>query len=185
MATEDAYSLVRAEAIEFLGNLKNSKYQNMFLKAVRDSSYSIAGAALKALSDINEKAALELISELKKDMKGKLKIAVGKVELLTKNDDDFDEMLKKYEGQGIMEKFNDYGNFAFYVGRLQNIETFKKGVDALVKFRNMVIPFGQGIKELLNKYLIEIKKTKEANKFKDHTQNLDVQIDYITEKLKD
>lgn len=185
MAIEDAYSLVRAEAIEFLGNLKDSKYQNMFLKSVRDSSYSIAGSALKALADINEKAALELVPELKKDMKGKLKIAVSKVELLTKNDDDFEEMLKQYEGQGIMEKFNDYGNFAFYVGRLQNIETFKKGVDALVKFRNMVIPFGQGIKELLNKYLVEIKKAKEANKFKDHTQNLDVQIEYITEKLKD
>jgi aminopeptidase N len=185
IAVEDNFSLVKAEAIDFLGNLKQNKYQSIFLKAIKDSSYSIAGAALKALGDINEKAALELLPELKKDMKGRLKIAVGKVELLTKTDNDFDEMLKQYEGQGVMEKFNDFGNFAFYVGRLQNIETFKKGVDALVKFRNMVAPFGQGIKELLNKTLTEIKKAKEANKTKDHTQNLDVQIDYITEKLKD
>ncbi len=185
MAIEDPSSLVRAAAIEFLGSLKQTKYEKLFLKAVKDSSYSIAGVALKALGDINEKAALELLPELKKDMKGLLKLYVGKTELLTKTDNDFDEMLKQYEGQGMMEKFNDYGNFAFYVGRLQNIETFKKGVDALIKFRNMVAPFGQGIKELLNKSLLEIKKTKEANKTKDHTQNLDTQIDYITEKLKD
>ncbi len=185
IATEDEYSLVRAEALDFLGNLKQIKYQNLFLKAVKDSSYSIAGAALEGLGDINEKAALELLPELKKDIKGRLKIAVGKIELFTKTDNDFDEMLKQYEGLGMLEKFNDYGNFAFYVGRLQNIETFKKGVDALVKFRNMVAPFGQGLKELLNKTLVEIKKTKEANKTKDHTQNLDTQIEYITEKLKD
>ena len=185
IVTNDAYSLVRAEAIDFLGNLKQSNYQNLFLKAIKDSSYSVAGAALKGLGEINEKAALELLPELKKDMKGRLKIAVGKVELLTKTDNDFDAMLKQYEGQGMMEKFNDYGNFAFYVGRLQNIETFKKGVDALVKFRNMVAPFGQGIKELLNKTLTEIKKAKEANLSKDHTQNLEVQIEYITDKLKD
>ena len=185
IVTNDAYSLVRAEAIDFLGNLKQSNYQNLFLKAIKDSSYSVAGAALKGLGEINEKVALELLPELKKDIKGRLKIAVGKVELLTKTDNDFDAMLKQYEGQGMMEKFNDYGNFAFYVGRLQNIETFKKGVDALVKFRNMVAPFGQGIKELLNKTLSEIKKTKEANLSKDHTQNLEVQIEYITDKLKD
>ena len=185
IATEDAYSLVRAEALDFLGNLKQIKYQNLFLKAVKDSSYSIAGAALEGLGDINEKAALELLPELKKDIKGRLKIAVSKIELFTKTDNDFDEMLKQYEGLGMLEKFNDYGNFAFYVGRLQNIETFKKGVDALIKFRNMVAPFGQGLKELLNKTLVEIKKTKEANKTKDHTQNLDTQIEYITEKLKD
>ncbi len=185
IATADAYSLVRAEAVDFLGNLKQLKYQNLFLKAVKDSSYSIAGAALEGLGEINEKVALELLPELKKDMKGRLKIAVGKIELLTKTDNDFDEMLKQYEGLGMLEKFNDYGNFAFYVGRLHNIETFKKGVDALIKFRNMVSPFGQGIKELLNKTLVEIMKTKEANKTKDHTQNLDAQIEYITEKLKD
>ena len=157
----------------------------MFLKGTKDSSYTVAGSSIIALSEIDEAEALKMLLELKKDMKGKLKSAVNKVELITKTDDDFDQMKKDYEKLGIQEKFTDFSNFAFYVGRLQNIENFKKGVDVLIQFRNMVIPFGQGIKDFLNKPLIEIKKTKEANLTKDHTQNLEEQIKYITDKLKD
>ena len=184
IAINDKKKTVRAEAIDFLGQLKDKKYISLFTTAVRDSSYSVAGAALGALSDIDEVAALKLLPELKKDMRGRLKTAVEKAEILTKTDADFDTMYKKYDGGGLMEKFNGFGNFSFYVGRINNTEKFKKGVDELIKFRDMVAPYGQGLKEMLNKGILEIKKTKETKKISTNNQaDIDEQIKYVAEKV--
>ncbi len=186
LAYNDPKKLVKATAISFLGNFTDKKYINLFATATKDSSYTVAGAALEALVDIDADAALKLVPELKKDMKGGLKAAVEKTEILSKTDADFDEMLKKYEGSGLMEKFNNFGNFSFYLGRLNDTEKFKQGVDQLVKFRDMVAVYGQGIKEALNKRLSEIKKSKEQQKAKTtNTQEIDNQITYLLEKLKD
>ena len=186
IANNDKSRIVRAEAIDFLGQLKDKKYISLFTNAIKDSSYSVAGAALEALSEIDDAAVLKMLPELKKDMKGRLKIAVEKAEILTKTDDDFSDMLKKYAGQGLMEKFNDFGNFSFYVGRLKNTDKFKEGIDELAKFRDMVAPYGQGIKEALNKAILSIKKTKESQKIKnENAAEIDKQINYIVEKTKD
>ena len=183
IAINDKKKTVRAEAIDFLGQLKDKKYTSLFTTAVRDSSYSVAGAALGALSEIDEATALKLLPELKKDMRGRLKSAVEKAEILTKTDADFDTMYKKYDGAGLMEKFNGFGNFSFYVGRIKDTEKFKKGVDELIKFRDMVAPYGQGLKEMLNKGILEIKKTKETQKSAANNQaDIDEQIKYVSEK---
>ena len=186
IANTDKKKVVRAEAIDFLGQLKDNKYTKMFISATKDSSYSVAGAAFEALIEQDADAALKLIPELKKDAKGRLKSAVSKAEILSKTDADFDTMYKRYESSGLMEKFNDFGNFSFYVGRLQDTEKFKKGIDQLAKFRDMVAPYGQGLKEMLNKAILEIKKTKELQKSKSpNSLEIENQISYILEKTKD
>ena len=186
IANNDKKKIVRAEAIDFLGQLKDKKFIQLFTNGIKDSSYSVAGACLEALSELDDVAVLKMLPELKKDMKGRLKTAVGKADILTKTDADFDDMLKKYADQGLMEKFNDFGNFSFYVGRLKNTDKFKQGIDELAKFRDMVAPYGQGIKDILNKAIIEIKKTKESQKAKAaNSADIDNQINYILEKTKD
>ena len=56
----------------------------------------------------------------------------------------------------------------------------------MAKFRDMVAPYGQGIKDILNKAIIEIKKTKESQKAKaGNSADIDNQINYILEKTKD
>jgi aminopeptidase N len=186
IALTDNYKTVRAEAIDFLVSLKNTKYLQMLNTAAKDSSYSVAGAALDGLIELDEKAASKLIPRLKGDSKGRLKSAIEKAEILSKTDADFDDMLKKYEEVGLMEKFTGFGNFAFYLGRVNDTEKFKKGFDQLVKFRDMVAQYGQGIKEALNKGLLEINKAKESQKSKaTDKKEIENQIDYIVEKLKD
>ncbi|MFY7963608.1 MAG: M1 family aminopeptidase [Chitinophagaceae bacterium] len=186
IANNDKNKTVRAEAIDFLVSLKNPQYLPMLNAATKDSSYSVAGAALDGLIELDANAALKLLPQLKVDAKGRLKAAIEKGEILTKTDADFEEMLKKYESVGLMEKFNGFGNFAFYLGRVNDTEKFKKGFDQLVKFRDMVAPYGQGIKEILNKGLLEIKKAKESQKAKANNANeIASQIDYITEQTKD
>jgi hypothetical protein len=69
---------------------------------------------------------------------------------------------------------------------LINIETFKKGIDDLISFRNLVAPFGQGLKENINKEISSIKKKKEAQRASSTNASvIDEQIKYIDEKLKD
>lgn len=186
LVKKDTKKTVIAEAIDALATTKNPKYKEMYEKLVFDSSYSVAGAALTALTILDEAKVTSLLPTLKKDMKGRLKTAVEKAEILGKTDADFDEMYNNYNKQGLMEKFTSYPNFVFYVSRLQKTENFKKGVDVLVAFRDQVAPFGQGLKERLNKMLLEIKKTKESAKEKQGASaSLDEQLNYITEKTKD
>jgi len=186
IATQDAKKTVRAAALDFLNNLKDKKYINLFTNATKDSSYTVAGTALEALMNVDENAALQLLPELKKDMKGRLKDAVAKIDILNKSDKDFDEMSKKFGSLNPMEKFNDFDNYTFYISRLTNIETFKKGIDDLISFRNLVAPFGQGLKENINKEISSIKKKKEAQRASSTNASvIDEQIKYIDEKLKD
>ncbi len=59
IAANDPKTLVRAGAIEALGKYKKESYKPLFLKALNDSSYSIAGKALVALGAIDTIDALE------------------------------------------------------------------------------------------------------------------------------
>lgn len=182
----DAKKIVVAEAIDVLATTKNASYKALFEKLVLDSSYTVAGAALTALVGVDEAKATSFLPALKKDMKGRLKAAVEKAEILSKGDADFEEMYNKYDKQGLMEKFNGFPNFVFYVSRLQKTENFKKGVDVLAAFRDQVAPYGQGLKERLNKMMQEIKKAKELVKQKQASDsNIAEQIAYITEKTKE
>lgn len=186
IAISDNKKTVRAAAIDLLADLKDKKYINLFTSACKDSSYSVAGAALEALMYVDESAVLKLLPELKKDMKGRLKEAVTKAELLNKGDNDFDEMSKKFASANPMEKFNNFDSYIFFVSRLNNTDNFKKGIDDLIGFRNMVAQFGQGLKETLNKQIIVIKKKKEEQKLSvTNKTDIEEQIKYVDEKLKD
>lgn len=55
-----------------------------------------------------------------------------------------------------------------------------------MKFRDAVAPFGQGIKEALNKGMLEMKKAKETQKTTaKKPADIEEQINYLIEKTKD
>lgn len=178
MAEQDAFRTVRAKAIDVLAATKNVRYKALYNKAINDSSYSIAGAALDALVTVDEKSATNAITSLKKDMKGRLKSAVQSVEVLTKTDADFEQMTKDYNSQDIQEKFYGYKTYATFIGRLKDDAIFKKGVDVLIAFRNQVAPFGPNLKDGLNR-ILEAQITKKLNATSDKEK-----LDYLSEKMK-
>lgn len=178
MAEQDAFRTVRAKAIDVLAATKNVRYKALYNKAINDSSYSVAGAALDALVTVDEKSATNAIASLKKDMKGRLKSAVQSVEVLTKTDADFEQMTKDYNSQDIQEKFYGYKTYATFIGRLKDDAIFKKGVDVLIAFRNQVAPFGPNLKDGLNR-ILEAQITKKLNATSDKEK-----LDYLSEKMK-
>lgn len=136
IAKEDKKSIVRARAIRLLGEYNNSVYAEFFKASTRDSSYTVAGYALSALSKVDEKGALELAKQLNKQpSRGALKAAVMS-EILKAGDESMaDQVFGDFEAMGLQEKFDAIGNISTYLAALKNTEKFKKGIDAVVKFR--------------------------------------------------
>lgn len=140
LAQSDPKSLVRAGAIEALGKYKSAVYKPLFLKATNDSSYSIAGKALTALSVIDTTAALSKAKSLSsRQIKGFLTEAVTNVLFNLSNENDFDSLSIRFGDLPFgNEKFTILQPFANYMKRINDPEKFKKGIDMIVSFRDEI-----------------------------------------------
>jgi len=187
MATSDVNRTVRSYAIDALAKTHKQQYISLYVKSVKDSSYSVAGAALAALADLDEAQAIALVPELKKDARGRLKSELETLEVLTKGDADFDEMTKAFTGKtNLNDKFNAVPNYIQYLGKVNNTENFKKGIDIVVAFRDQVAGYGAGIKGYFNTALKEMGIKKAANKAKaPSASDIDAQLAYLESKTKD
>jgi aminopeptidase N len=183
MATTDEHRTVRASAIDALSKTEKDKYKTLYEKAVFDSSYSVAGAALDALAIVDEVKAISLLSTLKKDARGRLESSVETLAVLTKGDADFDEMYGKFKNTtSLQDKFNNLEIFITYLGNVNNTDNFKKGVDEVVAFREKVAQYG--VAPQINALLNSIVGKKEAAKASGKVADIQAQIDYIKEKAK-
>lgn len=184
MATTDVNRVVRSYAIDALAKTNNKQYLPLYLKAVMDSSYSVAGAALDAIVALDEEKAISLLPALLKDNKGRLKSSVEAVVVLTKGDKDFDEMFTSYNAaKGLQEKFNASFNFIDFLGKVTTTANFKKGLDEVIVFREKVAQYGAAPQ--INTAIEAMAKKKEAYKAKAQDATaIDLQLAYIKEKLK-
>ena len=184
IAAKDEKRLNRASAIDLLGELKNEKYKSLFLQGTRDSSYSVAGASLSALAAIDEQAAIALLPELKKDMKGRLAVAVDEVEVLTKSDADFDEMTRRLDEAEGIEKFPEISRYLNYLTKVNDVKNFKTGVDKIVKIRDAGSGFNPAIKDFFNNQLLSLKAKRLEAKNSTNEANINEQAAYIDKVVK-
>ncbi len=188
LANNDKKSTVRANAISKLGVYKKPEYADLFKAATRDSSYSVSGNALEALSLIDEDAAMLIAKELSKTpSKGFLKETI--MTMIAKSGDESmaEELIGGFEKMPMSEgKFNALNSLNEYLGALKDIDLVKRGIDAIVKFRDEV---PENFKNQTNPYIngiilkgILTKKVKEA---KDNANNTALQdlVNYIKSKL--
>lgn len=184
IATTDPYKYCRSYAINALAKTKDKKYMPLYLTAVKDSSYTVAASALEAIKILDEDKAISLLPELKKDAKGALKSSVAGVEILTKGDNDFDEMFSNYAGiKSLQDKFNASFTFIDFLSKVNNTANFKKGLDEVISFRNKVAPYGAA--PPLNDAIKAMANKKEANKSKaPNAADIDTQLKYIEEQTR-
>lgn len=140
LAETDPKSLVRAGAIEAIGRYKLAKYKPMFLKAINDSSYSIAGKGLVALSAIDTTAALDKAKSFSdQNVKGALNEAVTNVLFNFSNEDDFEALSARFNDLPFgEEKFTILQPFASYLKKVKDPLKFKSGIDMIVSFRDKI-----------------------------------------------
>ena len=186
IAKNDPYKLARVASIDALSTLNRNDLKDIFIKAVTDSSYSVAGAGLEALMEIDEASTLSLITELKKDAKGRLEEAIKTAQVLTKTDADFNTMTASFDSLSLFDKFTGYKNYLIYLGRVSNSDNFKKGVDRIVEFRDIVAGYSIEMKALINEQLLGVKAKKENLKqTSKEIKALEEQMNYIDKKVKD
>jgi aminopeptidase N len=180
LATRATDRTVQGTAIGLLGSYKNPKYKDLFLKKTTDSSYTVAGNALTALSFLDEAQAYQLANEFSKSpAKGDLLAAMSAIFIKEGDETKFDMIIAGFNKMPMsLEKFEEFPAFAALLLKMNDTEQFKKAVDALVRFRES-IPANQKeeISTLINKnFLKPIGERKDAEGQKE-------QASYILSKI--
>jgi len=159
----------------------------LYTSLVNDSSYTLSGSALTALEKLDNAAALVEAKRLSKtNPKGSLGEAIATTLIKSGDESSFDEIIASYGKMGLTQaKFNLTSSLATFVGVISNTEKVKRGVDAIVAFRNS-IPEQFGVTPVIDNMLKAIIGKKEAAK---KEQGADVnalqqQIDYVKSLLK-
>ena len=139
IAQNDEHNRTKSRAISILAATKDAKYKPIFDKAISDSSYTIAGAALEGLSNLDSANAYTLAKKYSADAKGDLEEVAGNIILSAGNEADYDIIVKKYDdlplGQG---KLNVTPAFCDYLSKLNDTQKIKAGIDKVVAFKNSI-----------------------------------------------
>lgn len=181
IAKTDSSRLVRAAAIDLLADLKSKAYEEFFINATQDSSYSVAGSALLALAAIDDAKAATLLPALRKDARDDLENGIEQVELLTKTGADFAEMFNRFTSAPTPKKINGVFTFIDYLAKVDDLDNFKKGVDEVISFREKSTVYGPGFTDAINNALLML-KDKKAEKKKQGSNK--AAIAYLDEKLR-
>jgi aminopeptidase N len=180
MAQSDPDPLVKAGAIEALGKFKQVAYKPLFLKAINDSSYSIAGKALVALGTIDTVTALEKARSLSlQHSKDALEEAVTNILFTYSSENDFDSLAARFDNLPFGNaKFTVLQPFANFLKRVKNPAYFKKGIDMIVSFRDTIpMQYRQMIAPYLNGMILNgIASSKQS-------KGMTEQADYVKSKL--
>jgi aminopeptidase N len=184
MAEHDPNKLVSAGALFLLATQKRQKDKQLFIRHLKDSSYSVAGAAYSGLIGIDESAALTWLPELKKDARGTLATSVERAEILTKTDADFDEMYNRMANFTLYEQYQNLSNFLFYLNRVNDLSHFKKGVDLALRIRDELGAYIPTYKAQISKKFVEMKQAKQREKGQGaHVAEMEAQIRIIDKIL--
>lgn len=165
IAKNETKKMVKAEAITYLANLKKDSYKALFKEATKDSSYTVAGAALEALTAIDSVSALQLANELSKEpSKGRLNEAISNVLISYGDEKAFKAVSESYEKMPLsFPKVQMSATYATFAAKLTNMEEFKKAVDAIIEFRDMIPASAKAQTDpVINGALKELVQKKEA-----------------------
>lgn len=139
LAKNDSDRKVRAKALEVLGFTGDDRYKDLFVANLYDSSYSIAGAALGGLYNLDTTAAFAAVKKLKHDTRGDLSSEVISILLDKANPEDFDFIAQAYNNMPFDEsKIKSTVSFSNYLATLKNTSDVKKGVDEILQFRSII-----------------------------------------------
>jgi aminopeptidase N len=140
IAKNDPYRKVRADAIDELAKRKDSTYRDFFLKAIHDSSYSVAGAALEALAAIDCATAFKEAGRLSAELtKGRLLTSLSSVLIICGDESVFDIVAAKFEAMPVsQQKFSYLATFSEFMVKVKDPGKFRKGIDLIIAFRDAI-----------------------------------------------
>lgn len=113
-------SSVRATVLEKLANLKQKKYSPMFVYAMNDSSYQVAGAALAAFIKVNPDSAESKIKIFENEKN--IEIILTLADYYAKKSDSthfdwFKQKINENKGNGLYTLTTEFGNYGMKVSK--------------------------------------------------------------------
>jgi aminopeptidase N len=140
VAKNDPKTIVRGRAIGMLGNYKKAAYKSIFEKAINDSSYTVSGFGLEALSKVDSAEALaKAVNLSKQPAKGKLDEAINTVLIASGNEEVYDRISAKFSKMGISNQaFQMVPQMTEMLAKINDPVKFKSGVDMITSFRDKV-----------------------------------------------
>jgi aminopeptidase N len=137
--TKSINKKVKAAAINYLVKNGDTKYLSIYQNAINDSSYSVAGAALKGLTALDATNAYTLAKKMSTDAKGDLGAVVRDVLISNGTEADFDFLSKNYADAPLSQsKITMTTKFAEYLAKIGDMGKVKKGIDMIINFRNAI-----------------------------------------------
>ncbi len=182
VAKNDPDRNVKGTAIGLIGTFKDEVYKPLFVKYTTDSSYTVSGNALYALSALDEPQAYQLAKQFYKyPARGELNSAIVAIFIKEGIDSNFDYVIEGFRKMPelSLEKVETFPQFAALTLKMDNTDQFKKAIDAIVKYRDGLPAAEKGqISKLINdNFLKPIADRKEA-------AGLKVQADYVRSFIK-
>ncbi len=179
MAQKEKSRLAKAAAVSKLGTLRDPKYLPVFKTAINDSSYTVAGNALEALSGIDTASANAEARRLSAfPAKGKLASVIRR--LLSSTDKSVaDKMIRDFEEMPFgQEKFAALQGMFEFLFTTNDLDQFKKAVDAMMSFVEQVPDaYKEQIAPAITDALVELQKQRQSNGQNEFA-------DYVGEKIK-
>lgn len=165
MAQNDPKRLVKAAAINKLGEYGFAKYAPLYRSAINDSSYSVAGAALEALALIDSAQAYTEAKRLaQQSINGNLANAVTSVMIQFGDESSAGVILTHFEQMPLsQQKLESILPLTQYLARLQNIEQFKRGINAVAGFvAEIPAAYRKQLSGYINNLLRQVQQKKNA-----------------------
>jgi len=180
LAKNDPKRTVKAGAITKLAAYKKPEYESLFKSAVNDSSYTVSGNALEALSEIDSATALSEAKRLSAfPAKGKLSSVITTVMIESGDESSADMILKNFEAMPLSQnKFTLLQSIGAFLGKAKNMDIFKRGIDDIVSFRDAIPEaFKNQTDPFINGVLLKGLATKKKE------TGMTEQSDYVISKL--
>ncbi len=139
IAKKDADKKTKAAAISYLAKNGDAKYLPIYQAAVTDSSYSVAGAALKGLVALDAANAYNLAKKYSLNAKGALGTTITDILISQGTEADFDFIANAYKNAAAtQEKVQMTEKFGGYLAKINDIAKIKTGIDYMMDFRNLI-----------------------------------------------
>ena len=177
----------RALAIDLLAKKGNKTYTEFYKKAVFDSSYSVAGAALEALFNSDMAVAQSLQPTLSKDARGRLQSSLTIIDYAKKTNADADSVIAAYKRLSVFERINMVKPLMYYLVNVTDLKAFKQVVAPVLESTGRAGAFGGGrlggLRNLINDNINWLLQKKEAALAADpNNKDLQEQIKYVHDK---
>ncbi len=142
LVLKDKNNIVKAKAIEFLGKLKQEENLPIFRQSLKTESYSVQGASLLAIGQLNPSEAIRLSKQFENDNKHQVYDAYIFLHTRYGKEDEWNNVFKIFQQLSPPKKFNIVKDFGIFTGRIDNNQFAKQGIEEIKKLAIIGKKFG-------------------------------------------